>query len=149
MESRVELAVGNFEQGYSCCQSVFAAYADIYGIDRETALKMAGPLGAGVGRMREVCGAVLAMSLLSGFEHGNAEPTEESKEHCYQFVRRMSDSFREKQGSIICRELLGLPEGVTEPPKPSERTQEYYESRPCLSCIRSAAEIVEEMLFTK
>ena len=113
MESRVQDAVMLFESGFNCAQSVFAAYADLFGMDRETALKLACPMGAGVGRMREVCGTVSAMAMLSGLKMGNTDPSdEEAKTRSYEIVRKMSDAFREKRGSIICRELLGMPASV-------------------------------------
>ena len=77
MESRVERAQELFRSGYNCAQSVFAAYADLFGMDRETALKISCPMGAGIGRMREVCGTVCAMSMLSGFVYGNTDPEDE------------------------------------------------------------------------
>ena len=105
MESRVQDAVMLFESGFNCAQSVFAAYADLFGMDRETALKLACPMGAGVGRMREVCGTVSAMAMLSGLKMGNTDPSdEEAKTRSYEIVRKMSDAFREKRGSIICRD---------------------------------------------
>ncbi len=77
MESRVEKAVQTFESGFGCAQSVFSTYADLFGMDRETALKLASPMGGGIGRMREVCGAVSAMALLAGLKDGNTDPENE------------------------------------------------------------------------
>lgn len=137
-----------FESGFNCAQSVFAAYADLFGMDRETALKLACPMGAGVGRMREVCGTVSAMAMLSGLKMGNTDPSdEEAKTRSYEIVRKMSDAFREKRGSIICRELLGMPASVTESARPSQRTAAYYATRPCSHIVAEAARIVEEMLL--
>lgn len=149
MESRVEKAVKTFESGFGCAQSVFSTYADLFGMDRETALKLASPMGGGMGRMREVCGAVSAMALLAGLKEGNTDPSnEEGKERIYLLVRQMSDKFREVNGSIICRELLGLLERE-ESAKPEKRTEEYYASRPCSRLVASAARIIEEnLLFT-
>lgn len=147
MESRAERAVKTFEEGYNCAQSVFSTYADCFGMDRETALRMSSAMGAGVGRMREVCGAVSSMAMLAGLKEGNADPeNEEAKEHIYSLVRQMSARFREEYGSIICKELLGL-DSVEESAKPSVRTPEYYASRPCPGIIACAARIIEEMLL--
>ena len=77
MKSRIQDAVNMFESGFNCAQSVFVTYADIFGMDRQTALKLAGPMGAGVGRMREVCGTVSAMAMLSGLKMGNTDPADE------------------------------------------------------------------------
>ncbi len=147
-ESRVEYALSLFKSGYNCAQSVFAAYADLLGMDIETALKMSSAMGGGVGRMREVCGTVSAMAMLAGLKEGNANPEdEEAKEHIYALVRRMSALFKEQQGTIICRELLGI-EGMEESAKPSVRTPEFYASRPCGRIIACAAEIIEDVLFS-
>lgn len=146
-ESRVRQAVENFESGFNCAQSVFAAYSDLFGIDRETALRMASSMGAGIGRMREVCGPISAMALLAGLKEGNADPQdEEAKAHIYGRVREMAECFRQEKGSIICRELLGL-EGAQESPAPSARTPQYYASRPCGGLVECAARILENTLF--
>ncbi len=146
---RVEKAVELFASGYNCCQAVFAAYADLYGMDEETALKLASPMGAGMGRMREVCGTVSAMAMLSGLADGNADATDEAKKtEVYQRVRDMSDEFAAQNGSIICRELLGIL-GREKSAAPSARTEEYYAVRPCVKFVRHAAEIVEKTLVEK
>lgn len=147
MKSRVKQAVATFEEGYTCAQSVFSTYADLFGMDRQTALKLSSPMGGGIGRMREVCGAVSAMALLAGLKEGNTDPAnEDGKEKIYLLTRQMADRFKEQFDTIVCRELLGL-EGMEESAKPSVRTQQYYEERPCLKLIAAAAEIIEEMLL--
>lgn len=147
MESRVGEAVRLFESGYNCAQSVFAAYADLLGMDKETALKLASPMGAGIGRMREVCGTVSAMSLLLGLKEGNADALdEEAKKRVYEKTRAMADRFKEENGSIICRELLGIT-GREQSAAPSQRTESYYMTRPCSRLVASAAQIVEDELF--
>ncbi len=145
--SRVGYAAGLFQSGYNCAQSVFAAYADLFGMDRQTALKMSSAMGGGVGRMREICGAVSAMAMLAGLKEGNDDPeNEEAKARIYALVRRMSGQFREKEGTIICRDLLGI-EGMEESARPSVRTAEFYATRPCARLIAEAAEIIEEVLL--
>lgn len=147
MQSRVEKAVELFESGFNCCQSVFAAYADLFGMDREAALKLSSGMGAGVGRMREVCGTVSAMALLAGMKQGCTDPEDmEAKTDIYELVRNMSARFREENGSIICRELLGIVK-QEESARPMERTEAYYASRPCTRLVACAAKIVEEMLL--
>lgn len=144
--SRVSLAVQNFRSGFNCAQSLFAAYAELFGIDRETALRMTSSMGAGIGRMREVCGAVSSMSLLLGLAEGNADPEdEEAKARIYARTRELADSFRAQNGSIICRELLGM-EGREQSAAPSARTPQYYATRPCAGLIASAAQILEHHL---
>ena len=146
--SRPDYAVKLFKSGFNCAQSVFGAYADMFDLDHETALKMSGALGGGVGRMREVCGAVLSMSLIAGLKEGNSDPhNEEAKGNIYELVRQMSHMFKKRQGTIICREILGI-EGMEESSKPSIRTPEFYETRPCAGIVRCAAEIIDEVLFS-
>ncbi|MCI8571356.1 MAG: C_GCAxxG_C_C family protein [Lachnospiraceae bacterium] len=147
MDSRVEQAVATFESGYTCAQSVFATYADLFGMEKEMALKLASPMGGGIGRMREVCGVVSAMALLAGLKKGNTDPAnEEGKEQIYLLTRQMAEKFKEKHGTIICRELLGI-QGMEESAKPSLRTEEYYSKRPCSRLVATAAGIIEEMLL--
>ncbi len=145
--SRVEEAEANFKAGFNCAQAVFATYADLFGMDKETALKMSGAMGAGVGRMREVCGVVSAMALLAGLKEGNADPQNEAaKAHIYSKVRKMAEQFKVRNNSIICRELLGI-EGMEESAAPSVRTPEFYEKRPCFKFVRQAAQLIEKELF--
>lgn len=147
MKSRVETAGALFESGFNCAQSVFAAYADLFGMDRETALKLSCPMGGGMGRMREVCGAVSAMSMLSGLKDGNTDPhDEEAKRAAYEIVRKMAQAFKEENQTIICRELLGI-SGMEKSAAPSERTESYYASRPCKGLVCCAARIVEKYLL--
>ncbi len=147
MVSRVEEAVRTFEAGYTCAQSVFVTYADLFGIDRETALKLTSAMGGGIGRMREVCGAVSSMALLAGLKEGNTDPAnEEGKEKIYLLTRQLAEKFKQRHGTIICRELLGI-EGMEKSARPSERTESYYNSRPCSGLVKTAAEIIEEMLL--
>lgn len=147
MKSRVEEAVKKFESGYNCAQAVFATYADLFGMSTEDALKLSSPLGGGMGRMREVCGAVSAMALLEGLKEGNTDPVDkEAQKRTYETVRSLSDSFSNENGSIICRELLGIA-SREKSAAPSERTKEYYQSRPCTKFVACAARIVEEQLL--
>lgn len=147
MESRVELAAARFEEGYNCCQAVFATYADLFGMDFNTALMVSSPMGGGMGRMREICGAVSAMSLLVGLKEGNIDPKDKKAQgRTYETVRIMCDRFKEENGSILCKELLGIKK-AEQSSTPSERTKEYYNTRPCTRMVISAARIVEEELL--
>lgn len=145
--NRQEKAKEYFMKGYNCSQSVFAAFADIYGIEEETALKLSCSFGAGMGRMREVCGAVSGMFLAAGLECGNIDPKDQvRKKENYETVRMLADRFREKNQTIICRELLGIRKAEKEA-APSERTEEYYKTRPCVKMVMDAAGILEEYLI--
>ena len=140
-------AVNNFKAGYNCAQSVFLAFADVVGFDNETALKLSSSFGGGMGRLREVCGAVSSMFALAGLLKGYIEPNNDvvKAEH-YERIQALAEEFKLKHNTIICRELLGLPEGADEP-TPSKRTEQYYQERPCEHFIRTAAEIIERELL--
>ena len=145
--SRADRAEELFRQGYNCGQSVFAAFADVLGLTVEEAAKIASPFGAGFGKLREVCGAVSGMTLVTGYLKGYSDPADyESKKEVYALIRKMCAEFEERQGSIICRELLGLKKGE-DTAEPAVRTEEYYRSRPCIGACRTAAEIVEREIL--
>lgn len=147
MKSRVNDAENLFRSGYNCSQSVFVAYADLFQIDRDTAMKLSSPFGAGFGKLREVCGAVSGMTLLAGLATGTTDAADrEGKIANYHMVQEMAEAFRAKEGTIICRKLLNLKPGE-DLPEPSVRTEEYYNSRPCVRVVRRAAEIIEEVIF--
>ena len=147
MINRADRAEELFRQGYNCCQSVFAAFADLTGMSVEEAAKIASPFGAGFGKLREVCGAVSGMTLLAGFLKGYSDPEGyESKKELYKLIQNMCAEFKGAQGTMICRELLGIKEGE-DLAEPSVRTEEYYRSRPCIGACRTAAEIAEKYLL--
>lgn len=145
MESRADLAVSLFKQGYNCSQSVFAAYSDLYGIDRDLALKIAASFGGGMGRMREICGAFSGILLVAGLETGTTVGKDfEGKKANYDKVQKLAGIYRENNGSIYCKELLGLvPSKNYTDTTPEKRTEEYYKKRPCPELIRQACEIIE------
>ena len=136
-----------FRKGYNCSQSVFAAFADVLGMSVEEAAGIASPFGAGFGKLREVCGAVSGMTLLAGYLKGYGDPEDyESKKELYALIQKMCAEFEEQKGTIICRELLGLKKGE-DLGEPSVRTEEYYQSRPCIGACRTAAGIAEKYLL--
>lgn len=132
-----------FLTGCNCSESVFAAFADRYSIDEAQALKMSIGLGGGVGRMREVCGAVSAAAAILGLEYGSGEEGGKDKLFVYEKVQQFCAQFNKKYPTLICRELLG---NVENGGAPAERTPEYYATRPCPEIIRYAAEILSGML---
>lgn len=141
--NRVEKAKELFLKGFNCSQAVFAAFADKYGIDEELAIKLAGAFGAGFGGSREVCGAVSAMTMVCGLECGATTTEPAAKKACYTKEQELIEKFKEKHGTIICRERLKIG-NTKEFPMASERTKEYYAVRPCLKIVMDAAEILEE-----
>lgn len=144
---RKEKAEELFIQGYNCAQAVFLAYADRMDMDEKTAAKLASSFGGGMGCLREVCGAVSGMFMVTGMLYGYDDPKapEEKKEH-YGKIQELAAKFKEQNGSIVCRELLGLDGGANRQ-TPELRTAEYYKKRPCKELVGMAAEILEaEML---
>lgn len=136
-----------FLEGYNCSQSVFCAFCDRFGLDEETAKKISAGLGGGVGRMREVCGAVSASAMVLGSICAPTDGSDnESKMRNYELVRKFSDRFLERQASVVCREILKLGVKMENTAKPDDRTAEYYRNRPCLKVVEDAAEILEEMI---
>ncbi len=149
MTSKEQIARQNFRNGYNCAQSVFLAYAQDYGLDNETALKLSSSFGGGMGRLREVCGAVSSMFMIAGLEDGyTTNNDDEKKAQHYQLIQNLANEFKKKNGSIICRELLGLDEENSSP-VPQKRTAQYYKERPCEEFVADACLILEKYLETK
>jgi len=148
MGERADRAREMFFEGYNCCQAVVGAFAEDLGMDKVTAMKFAEGLGGGMGRMRLTCGAVSAMALLAGLANSTGLPKNLQKRgEIYALIRDMAKEFSDKNGSIICAELLGAAMPKDDSPMPQERTAEYYKKRPCPECIHDAALIVEKYLF--
>lgn len=152
LEERIQRAVDNFMSGYGCCQSVVAAFADLYGLDDIMAKRISAGFGGGVGRMRMMCGTVSGLVILAGLDCGQTEGSDrEGKAACYKVVQQLLESFKQRNGSIICAELLGL-NGcpvVKNTYVPDERNAEYYKKRPCAQKVESAARIFAEYLQEK
>ena len=146
IEKRVERAKELFRQGFNCSQAVVAACADIYGMDEQTALRVAASFGGGIGRMRQTCGAACGMFLLAGLENGCPIPGDaEGKKNNYAFVQDLAAKFKEENTSLICAELLGIAPRPQEP-TPEARTEAYYKKRPCADMVASAVRIYLESL---
>ena len=144
--TRKEKAMQSFLDGYNCSQCMMLAFEDYLTIDIDTALKIASPFGGGMGRLREVCGSVSGMFLVLGFIKGYNEPGDyEGKKELYEHIQELARRYEEANGSIICRDLLGL-SVPKEDAAPEQRTAEYYKKRPCAAKIGSAAEILENYL---
>ena len=148
MKTNEQTAREYFTSGYNCAQSVFLTYAEKYGFDRETALKLSSSFGGGMGRMREVCGAVSTMFMIAGLENGYTENNnDEIKAEHYTRIQNLANEFKKKNGTIICRELLGV--DADDNPIPSKRTSQYYEERPCEQLIADACNIIDEFIVKK
>ena len=142
VELRAKRARELFLSGYNCAQAVFITYSDVAAMSEEAAATVSAPFGGGMGRLREVCGAVSGMTMVAGFLAPNAQPNDnENKKKLYSTVQSLAEEFRQENGAIVCRELLGLVQQKDEP-TPSPRTGEYYKRRPCADYVEIAARIV-------
>ena len=142
VEEREQKAGELFKAGYNCCQAVAMTFADVIGLPENEVARLTSGFGGGMGRMREVCGTVSAMTLVAGAMIPANDVTDKAaKTANYALVQEMAGEFRRINGSIICRELLGLskPEGT---PVPQDRTPEYYKKRPCGELCSIAAGII-------
>lgn len=165
IEQRAAKARQNFLDGYNCCQAVLLAFQDIWNTDENTIAAIASGFGGGMARMREVCGTVSAMGMAAGFISPAVHPKNmDERTANYALVQELAGEFRKENGSIICRELLGLDKKaaaqtaagetntpgslVTEPPRPSERTPEYYRKRPCPELVACSARIIARKLVS-
>ncbi len=145
--SRKERAMNYFLQGFNCTQSVLLAFEELLPEEnREDFIRMASGFGGGMGRLREVCGSVSGMFLVAGLKYGYSGPeTGAKKTELYSRIQELAHRFEKQNGSIVCRELLGL-SVKEESPVPEARTEEYYKKRPCKELIGMAAEILEKFM---
>lgn len=147
MSKQGDAAYAWFLKGYNCSQSVVAAFAPQLGLTEETALRLSAGFGAGIGRMREVCGAFCGVVTVLSMVY--ADPTDpKDKSRMYALVQQAAEQYRTRNGgSIICRELLAkagaAPAGGT---AAEERTAEYYKKRPCPELCRLCADLCAEFI---
>lgn len=147
---RVRRAEELFMAGYNCSQSVVAAFADLYGYTEEQALKVSAGLGGGIGRMRMTCGAACGMAVLAGMDCGSAVAGDrEGKSANYRVVQQLMGEFHEQYGTLVCAELLKLKRDAPLSYEASERTAEYYRTRPCVKQVVAAARIFADYLERK
>ncbi|EPR10026.1 C-GCAxxG-C-C family protein [Ruminiclostridium papyrosolvens] len=149
MGKNSEKAQQLFKEGYNCSQAVFGAFCDDIGMELKNALRIASSFGGGMGRLREVCGAVSGMFMVAGVIYGYDEPKDdEAKKEHYKLIQELAQRFTNINGTIVCRELLGLGKGPDNP-IPEERTESYYKKRPCAEYVKCAAEIMEQYIDEK
>ena len=134
------------QEGFNCSQAVFLAFEDKYEMNHREALMLSSSFGGGMGRLREVCGAVSGMFMVAGILYGYDNPTDqEGKTRHYKRIQELAGEFEKYNSSIVCRTLLGLDQHKDEP-VPEKRTEEYYEKRPCLQLTGMAAAIMEDYI---
>ena len=138
-----------FHQGFNCAQSVFAAFADQVGLDESSALRFSSAFGAGLGRMRGTCGAFSGLCMVAGFCKGNLSGEPAEKEIIFALTRELAEDFKSESGTLTCRELLHLDSEMENSARPSDRTSEYYASRPCERCVAFCARKAQHLLDQK
>lgn len=132
-----------FLEGYNCAQAVAMAFSDVMGLYEKTSARLVSGFGGGMGRLREVCGAVSGMFFVLSTLYGYDSPEDKKKKQLYTDVQALAAKFREANGSIICREILNNPPSD---PDPSPRTAEYYAARPCARMVYTAAALMEAFI---
>lgn len=148
MSDKTDRARQYHERGFNCAQSVLAPFASEYGLSEETALRLSTGFGSGMGRLCEVCGALTGAFMVIGLKHGRGE-SDGTKygprtENTYRLVTELSAHFKERNGSIYCRDLVGHDLSI-----PAERERAKDEgafATICTKCIEDAADLVEKAL---
>lgn len=144
---RASHAMDLFQEGYNCAQAVLGAFAEDLNLDHQQVMMLASSFGGGIGRMREVCGAVSAMAMVAGLVQGYSDPKASTEKVAhYKRVQDLAEKFKAENGSIICRELLGLTKTGSDSPVPEERTTTYYKKRPCQVLVGQCVAILEKEL---
>lgn len=144
--TRGEQARAYFYQGYSCAQCMGKAFSEFINMPEADFIKLCSSFGGGMGRLREVCGAVSVPFMVIGALYGYSDNnTGDEKVAHYRRVQEFAHRFEEKYGTIICRELLDR-NVKHESPVPDARTNEYYMSRPCPDIIEFAADLLEQYI---
>ena len=133
-----------FVSGYNCAQSVAVSFCDVTGLEEKTAARMVSAFGGGMGRLREVCGAVSGMFFVLSYLYGyDTAGDDVSKKRLYTQVQELAAAFREENGSIICREILKNPPSD---PNPTPRTAEFYAKRPCAKMVMTAGRLMDAFI---
>ena len=146
MTPKEQKAHDYFYGGYSCAQSVFAAFHGEMGLSEEAALKLMLPMGGGVSGLRDICGAFTGAAMALNMLRPDVKPNDpEGKKALYALVQEKAEAFKAQFGTCICRELLEMND-ITPSPVPAERTAKYYEERPCGKYVEACARLVEEEL---
>ena len=142
--NRIETVLSRFAGGFNCSQAVFSAYADDFGLDEATALKIASGFGGGMGRMAETCGAVTGAMMVLGLRFDGATPDREAKERVYAKIREFTNRFKARNAALLCQDLLtcdiSTPEGLE-----AAKGKNLFTTM-CPKYVQDAAEILEEML---
>lgn len=144
IKKHTDYAVQLFEQGYNCSQSVFMAYADKFGVDKTLAASLSTSFGGGVGRLREMCGAVSGGAMLLGLKYPHLDPSDAtSKNSNYLIVQNFALEFKKIIGSYNCDDILDI---FSELPEINIEQTDFTVVNPCVKCVKVAAELVAAKL---
>lgn len=139
-----EIAKNYFENGYNCAQAVALAFSDEMGLDGDTVARLTGGFGGGIGRMREVCGTVSGAAFVMSALYGSSDPKDsKAKADLYAMIQQVAGEFKQINGSVVCRELLGIDRSGFDIPQPEARTNAYYKKRPCSELVKISADLLE------
>ena len=145
MTKKTEIARKLFLDGFNCSQAVVGAFCDDLGMDFETAMKLSSSFGGGMGGLHEVCGALTGVFIVAGLKYGFSDISDsEAKARHYELIKKIAARFEEKEGSIICRDLLARIEKEDR----AGYAKEYID-RPCLTLVETAVAITEEFIDGK
>lgn len=143
--NNIEQAVSCFNEGYRCSQAILSTYGPEFGLNKELSLKISGPFGGGIGRRGETCGAVIGAIMVIGLKYGNANPNDaETKEKIYIYVNKIVEKFKERNSSILCKELLGC-DVSTQEGRELAKSENRFNNR-CPGFVRDVAKIIKEIL---
>ena len=144
---RAEKAKAYFLEGYNCAQAVAMAFDDLIGMDKNQIAMLTSGFGGGGGRMREVCGTVTGAAFVISALYGYNDPkATDEKQQLYANIQQIGNQFAKENGSVVCRELLGLTIKGADSPTPEARTKQYYQKRPCAELVEYSAHLVEEFI---
>ena len=144
--THAQKAAQYFCEGYNCSQAVVLAFCEDLKLDKELALKLSSSFGGGMGRLREVCGAVSGMFMVAGILHGYSNPTDKkAKDEHYKLIQQLAEEFKKIHSTYVCKDLLKV--AGKQPPISEERTEEYYKTRPCVNFVVAAADILDKHFF--
>lgn len=147
VETRAQRAKDLFLRGYNCAQAVAVAFADLLGMEERTVARLTSGFGGGIGRMREVCGSISGMVFVINALYGYDDPqAREEKAALYAEIQTLAEAFRKENGSIICRELLGLSPMAAPSPVPEARSADFYRKRPCAELVEMSASLLEDYI---
>lgn len=140
-----EEAEALFGGGFNCAQSLLAAYGVDLGIERDIALKLAAPFGAGMSGTGQACGAVSGALMVIGLKFGAANAWNKiQKARVKTKARKFVQKFRERHGHVRCSKLIGADLG-TEEGRCDARRRNVFENS-CMNFVADAAEILEEII---